>query len=103
MSPESQNKSRIENLKQAGCNHAPMVREVLADLDTPLSTYLKLANAPYSYLFESVQGGEKWGRYSIIGLPCRSVIKIHNRTVTMEKDGAVVSEEQIDDPLQWIT
>ena len=49
------------------------MREVLADLDTPLSTYLKLANGPYSYLFESVQGGEKWGRYSIIGLPCRSV------------------------------
>jgi anthranilate synthase component 1 len=102
MSAESQNKSRIENLKRAGCNHAPLVREVLADLDTPLSTYLKLANAPYSYLFESVQGGEKWGRYSIIGLPCRSVIKIHNRTVTIEKDGAPVSEEQADDPLQWI-
>jgi anthranilate synthase component 1 len=66
MSAESQNKSRIENLKKTACSHAPLVREVLADLDTPLSTYLKLANAPYSYLFESVQGGEKWGRYSII-------------------------------------
>lgn len=103
MSPESENKSRIENLKQAGCNHAPLVCEVLADLDTPLSTYLKLANAPYSYLFESIQGGEKWGRYSIIGLPCCSVIKIHNRTVTVEKDGTIVSEKQVDDPLQWIT
>lgn len=107
MSSESQNKSRIEKLKQAGssktgCHHAPMVREVLADLDTPLSTYLKLANAPYSYLFESVQGGEKWGRYSIIGLPCRSVIKIRNRTVTVEEDGAVVSEEHVVDPLEWI-
>ncbi|HCD04944.1 MAG TPA: anthranilate synthase component I, partial [Methylophaga sp.] len=51
-----------------GYNRIPLYREVLADLDTPLSTYLKLADAPYSYLFESVHGGEKWGRYSIIGL-----------------------------------
>ena len=42
----------------------------LSDLDTPLSVYLKLADAPYAYLFESVEGGENWGRYSIIGLPC---------------------------------
>jgi anthranilate synthase component 1 len=55
----------------------PLVREVLADLDTPLSTCLKLAEGPYSYLFESVQGGEKWGRYSIIGLPCRYVFKVY--------------------------
>jgi len=103
MSAESQNKSRIENLKKTACRHAPLVREVLADLDTPLSTYLKLANAPYSYLFESVQGGEKWGRYSIIGLPCSSVIKINHRTVTVEKDGKPVSEEKVDDPLAWIT
>ena len=52
----------------------PLVREVLADLDTPLSTYLKLADGPYSYLFESVQGGERWGRYSIIGLPASTVL-----------------------------
>lgn len=103
MSAESQNKSRIENLKQTACSHAPLVREVLADLDTPLSTYLKLANAPYSYLFESVQGGEKWGRYSIIGLPCSTVIKINNRTITIEEGGKIVSEEQVEDPLAWIT
>ena len=50
-----------------------VTREILADLETPVSTYLKLARGPYSYLFESVQGGEKWGRYSMIGLPCRTV------------------------------
>ena len=43
-------------------NRIPLVREVFADLETPLSTYLKLADEPYTYLFESVQGGEKWGR-----------------------------------------
>ena len=47
----------------------PVVREVLSDLDTPLSVYLKLADAPHTYLLESVEGGERFGRYSIIGLP----------------------------------
>ena len=103
MSPETDKTSLIAQLKGGDCNRVPLVREVLADLDTPLSTYLKLANAPYSYLFESVQGGEKWGRYSIIGLPCRTVIKICKRTVTTEVDGEVVSQEQVEDPLSWIT
>jgi anthranilate synthase component 1 len=102
MSAEASNQSRLEGLKKASCNHAPLVREVLADLDTPLSTYLKLANSPYTYLFESVQGGEKWGRYSIIGLPSRTIIKISDRTVSVEKDGVIVSEQQVEDPLEWI-
>ena len=63
-------------LAAQGHNRIPLVREVLADLDTPFSVYLKLAEGPYSYLLESVQGGEKWGRYSIIGLPCRTVLKV---------------------------
>ncbi|MBL1275577.1 MAG: anthranilate synthase component I [Ectothiorhodospiraceae bacterium] len=80
----------------------PLMREVLADLDTPLSTYLKLANGPYSYLFESVQGGEKWGRYSIIGLPCRTVLKVNGNVIDVETDGEVVESLQSDDPLAWI-
>ena len=103
MSSKNANKSRFEKLKQKACSRVPLVREVLADLDTPLSTYLKLANTPYSYLFESVQGGEKWGRYSIIGLPCRKIVKINNRQITIEEDGVVISEEHADDPLAWIT
>jgi anthranilate synthase component 1 len=99
----SENAKRFEKLKQKACFRVPLVREVLADLDTPLSTYLKLANTPYSYLFESVQGGEKWGRYSIIGLPCRKIVKINNRQITIEEDGVVVSDEQVADPLEWIT
>jgi len=61
--------------REQGFTHVPVVRETLADLDTPVSTYLKLADKPYSYLFESVQGGEEWGRYSIIGLPCNKVYR----------------------------
>jgi anthranilate synthase component 1 len=79
-----------------------MVREVLADLDTPLSTYFKLGNAPYSYLFESVQGGEKWGRYSIIGLPCRERLKVFNRDIIIEKDDEVIERITVADPLAFI-
>ncbi|XSG86298.1 MAG: anthranilate synthase component I [Methylohalobius sp. ZOD2] len=67
---------RFQELAAEGYNRIPVTREVLADLDTPLSAYLKLASRPYTYLFESVLGGEQWGRYSIIGLPARKVIRI---------------------------
>ena len=83
-------------------NRIPLMREVLADLDTPLSTYLKLADGPYSYLFESVQGGEKWGRYSIIGLPCRTVVKVMGLQVEVETDDVVVESLTVDDPLAWV-
>lgn len=87
---------------QQGYNRIPVARQVLADLDTPLSAYLKLADGPYSYLFESVHGGERWGRYSFIGLPCRTVVKIYGETVTLELDGVVTETLQSADPLGWI-
>jgi anthranilate synthase component 1 len=85
-----------------GYNRIPLVREVLADLDTPLSTYLKLANAPYSYLFESVQGGEKWGRYSIIGLPAHETIHIHEKQIDIQFGGVSQETFSVEDPLAWI-
>jgi len=94
---------RFAKIKQQGFNRIPLVREVLADLDTPLSTYLKLADAPYSYLFESVQGGEKWGRYSIIGLPCKKVIKISGHEVSLYENEQLVEQQIVKDPLQWIS
>ncbi len=93
---------QFEHLAAQGHNRIPMVREVLADLDTPLSAYLKLAAGPYSYLFESVQGGEQWGRYSIIGLPCRSVLKVSGHRIVVETDGRIVEEIDADDPLAWL-
>jgi len=102
MSVEIPSKNKILELKKQGFNRVPLVREVLADLDTPLSTYLKLADAPYSYLFESVQGGEKWGRYSIIGLPCNKVIKISGFDICQYENDQLVSQQTVDDPLQWI-
>ncbi|MFT6464670.1 MAG: anthranilate synthase component 1 [Halopseudomonas sp.] len=83
-------------------NRVPVVREVLADLDTPLSTYLKLADAPYSYLLESVQGGEKWGRYSILGLPARTVLRVYDHSVHVLVDGVETEQHDCADPLAFV-
>ncbi len=77
----------------------PMVREVLSDLDTPLSVYLKLADGPHTYLFESVEGGERFGRYSIIGLPARRVYEVRGRTLHVREDGEIIDTRELDDPL----
>ena len=92
----------FQALARQGYSAIPILCEVLADLDTPLSIYLKLANGPYSYLFESVHGGEKWGRYSIIGLPCQRVIRIYDHTVKIYFDNKLIEEITVDDPLAWI-
>ena len=97
MTPE-----RFRELVDAGYNRIPVTREVLADLDTPLSTYLKLANAPWTFLLESVQGGEKWGRYSIIGLPSRERIEVRGFTVQHIVDDEVHGAAEVEDPLAWI-
>jgi anthranilate synthase component 1 len=96
------NQEQFDRLGQQGYNLIPVMREVLADLDTPLSTYLKLAEGPYSYLFESVQGGEKWGRYSIIGLPSRTVLRVFGHEVVVTRDGEQQERVSVDDPLAWI-
>ncbi|MDR9437218.1 MAG: anthranilate synthase component I [Thiohalophilus sp.] len=96
------NETQFQAYAKQGYNRVPLVREVLADLDTPLSTYLKLAHGPYSYLFESVQGGEKWGRYSIIGLPCQTVLRIHGHDIRLYHNNEIIEQEQASDPLAWI-
>ncbi len=90
------------HLAREGYNRIPVTREILADLDTPLTTYLKLANGRYSYLLESVQGGEKWGRYSMLGLPCRTLVRVHGHQILVETDGQVVEEHIAEDPLGFI-
>ena len=96
-------KDRFQQLKSAGYNRIPVYRSVLADLDTPLSVYLKLADGPDSYLFESIEGGETWGRYSIIGLPCRHRYSVSGRMLSCHDFGKQVSEEQVNDPLARIS
>jgi len=89
-------------LAAAGYNRIPLVREVLADMETPLGVYLKLAQGPYSYFLESMQGGEKWGRYSFIGLPCRTILRVSGKQLTVEQDGKVVESCTSEDPFAFI-
>jgi len=96
------NIEQFSALAREGYNRIPVVREVLADLDTPLSTYFKLAAAPYSYLFESVQGGEKWGRYSMIGLPARTLLRAYADQIQVERDGKIIETHQVEDALSFV-
>ncbi len=92
----------FELWKAQGYNRIPVIVETLADLDTPLSTYLKLARGPYSYLLESYPGEEKWSRYSMIGLPARTIITVSGNTVEVRTDGKVVESLETSDPLAFI-
>lgn len=85
-----------------GYNRIPVTRQVLADTETPLSCYLKLAHGPYSYLFESVQGGEKWGRYSIIGLPAQQRMEVFGKQILLYADNELAEELKHEDPLAFV-
>lgn len=92
----------FNQLVAEGYNLIPVTRTVLADTETPVSAYHKLARGPYSFLFESVQGGEKWGRYSIIGLPARRWLTVRGHQVTLYAEGEPVDQCEADDPLAFI-
>jgi anthranilate synthase component 1 len=93
---------QYQQLVEQGYNRIPIQREILADLDTPVSAYLKVAKGAYSYLLESVQGGERWGRYSIIGLPAKTVIKIYQRKVQIWQHRHMIQTETVANPLDWV-
>ncbi|MBA0916055.1 MAG: anthranilate synthase component I [Nitrosomonadaceae bacterium] len=93
--------TEFNDLAGQGYNRIPMVLETLADLDTPLSVYLKLANQPYSYLLESVQGGERFGRYSFIGLPATTRIEARGDELRVIS-GQETQEIKTDDPLAFV-
>lgn len=94
--------SQFNSLKEEGFNHIPLSKEVVVDTDTPLALYLKLANTPFTYFLESVQGGEKWGRYSFIGLCAETIIKVNGYDVSVEKNGHLDEQFEVEDPLAWI-
>lgn len=93
---------QFAELAAAGYNRIPVTLELFADLDTPLSVYLKLANQPYSYLLESVVGGERFGRYSFIGLPATTRLRVQAQNVQVEYGDKVIERHE-GDPLGFIT
>jgi anthranilate synthase component I len=88
-------------LAAQGYNRIPLVLESFADLDTPLSLYLKLANQRYTYLLESVVGGERFGRYSFIGLPAKIRIRSRGRQIEVEDRGGIIERHE-GDPLTFV-
>jgi anthranilate synthase component 1 len=99
----------FDALAQQGYNRIPLVSEALADLETPLSLYLKLTQAHgtlNTFLLESVVGGERFGRYSIIGLQAKTLIKVSggpNQTVTQVITDGKVVETDHGNPLDFIS
>ncbi|WP_322997784.1 anthranilate synthase component I [Castellaniella sp.] len=93
-------------LAAQGYNRIPLIAETYADLDTPLAIYLKLAHAGpeagrNSCLLESVVGGERFGRYSFIGLPAKTLIRATGTTTEVVRQGQVVETHE-GDPLAFI-
>ena len=80
----------------------PISREILVDMETPLSVYRKLANGPYSYLFESVEGGENWARYSLIGLEASEIIFLKKNQIEVELNGEIIESFHCEDPLDYM-
>ena len=95
--PDAQSE-RFNRQAADGHTRIPVVREVFSDLDTPLSVYLKLADGPHTYLFESVEGGERFGRYSIIGLPAQRVYAFAGHTLYVTEHGELVEAREVADP-----
>ena len=92
----------LSRYAEDGYNRVAITRHLLADLDTPLSAYLKLAAQPYTYLLESVEGGEKWGRYSIIGLPAKVILRATRDEITVAHNGRVIERITRRDPYLFV-
>ncbi len=97
------NEAEFDRLANEGYNRIPVTLETFADLDTPLSIYLKLAEGPHSYLLESVQGGERFGRYSFIGLTTPTRISVSDSTILLLSGNRVAERREHTNPMSFIS
>ncbi len=96
------NQDQFKQMAAQGHNRIPLYRCISADLDTPLSAWLKLANGKHTFLLESVEGGARWGRYSIIGLSASFRFQVHGTRFQEFEYDALVDEYEVDDVLQQV-
>lgn len=94
------NLDKFRTLANTG-NLIPVYREIMADLDTPVSAFKKLDDGQFSYLLESIEGGEKWGRYSFLGSSPSVVIRSKGNQVEIIKDG-IATSRNAPDPMACI-
>ncbi len=92
----------FDRLVAEGYDYIPVSLEMMADFDTPLSVYCKVAAEPYSYLLESAQGGKTWGRYSFIGLGARRVLKVYGNTIHLYSDRKLSEQLAVANPMDYI-
>jgi anthranilate synthase component 1 len=90
---------QFETLARQG-KHIPVVREILADLDTPLSLFRKIDDGKTAFLLESVEGGEKWARYSFLGVGARATFRSRGSRVEWIENGRTEILEADGDPLK---
>ncbi|WP_174493430.1 anthranilate synthase component I [Acinetobacter sp. Marseille-Q1623] len=94
--------NQFEQLKTAGYSLIPVYRQRLADTDTPLSVFARLKDHKQAYLFESVEGGENWARYSIIGLGESTVFSCNAGQLTIQQANGDIRQQTCLDPFQYI-
>jgi anthranilate synthase component 1 len=83
-------------------NLIPLYREIIADTETPVTALMKLKDRPYLFLLESVEGGEKWGRYSFLGADLLAVLRVREREILIEEKGIVHKRPHGGDPLRLL-
>ncbi len=83
-------------------NLVPVYREILADSDTPVSAFLKIDDGRYSFLLESMEGGEKWARYSFLGSRPSVIVRSFGSTVEIIRGGKKERRSFDRDPLEAI-
>src|SRR5271170_5198436 len=90
----------FDALAAKGFNLVPVCREISADMETPVSAFLKVARGDYSFLLESVRGGEKWGRYTFLGTEPALVLRAHGERMELIKPGRAVEVRSVKDPFE---
>src|SRR5579859_1988552 len=92
--------SEFDALAAQGFNLVPVCREIAADLETPVSAFLKVARGEYSFLFESVRGGEKWGRYTFLGSEPSMVVRARDRRMDLIRPGRAVESRSVENSFE---
>ena len=88
-----------DELKLEGFNIVPLIKEINSDSDSPIILYSRIKDKRNTFLFESIEGGEKWAQYSIIGLKCNDTIKISGNNFEI-KNGNQIQSYETDDPFK---
>ncbi|MDO4223177.1 MAG: anthranilate synthase component I [Acinetobacter sp.] len=94
--------AQFEQLKQQGYNLIPVFRQCLADTETPLSVFARFKQQAQAYLFESVEGGENWARYSMIGLGESTIFSCNEGVLTVQNEQGDITQQACNDPFQYI-